>query len=63
MWEKVILSINFTSRININLYMINNFDELIKKDFDFSFSSKEVLINFCFIILNRIMKILYISNA
>jgi len=62
MWEKVILSINFTSRININLYMINNFDELIKKDFDFSFSSKEVLINFCFIILNRI-KILYISNA
>jgi len=43
--------------------MINNFDELIKKDFDFSFSSKEVLINFCFIILNQIMKILYISNA
>jgi len=62
MWEKVILSINFTSQININLYMINNFDELIKKDFDFSFSSKEILINFCFIILNQI-KILYISNA
>jgi len=62
MWEKVILSINFTSQININLYMINNFDELIQKNFDFSFSSKEILINFCFIILNQI-KILYISNA